>query len=189
MSIIAFTGAAGSGKDTAAAILIEEQGYEKLSFAGSLKDAIAAIFGWPRDLLEGATAESRFWREEEDSWWSAALQRPITPRKMLQEWGTEVARNSFHPDIWLMSVQRKIQQNPHKKFLITDCRFENEARALKAIGARLIGIRRRMLDCDAGEVHSSEAGLPAEFLDAVIENDGSLEEFREKVSGIKIEKD
>lgn len=181
MSLIAFTGAAGSGKDTAAAILIEEFGYEKLSFAGSLKDALAAIFGWSRDLLEGATQESRNWREEEDKWWSAALQRSITPRKMLQEWGTEVGRNAFHPDIWLLSVQRKIQQNPQKKFVITDCRFENEAETLKALGARLIGIRRPMLDCDLGAIHASEAGLPLELLDAVINNDGSLQEFIFKI--------
>jgi hypothetical protein len=181
MSLIAFTGAAGSGKDTAAAILIEEYGYEKLSFAGSLKDALVAIFGWSREGLEGATAESRTWREEEDAWWSAALGRSITPRKMMQEWGTEVGRNTFHPNIWLLSVQRKIQQNPEKKFVITDCRFENEAMVLKALGARLIGIRRPMLDCDLGAIHASEVGLPSELLHMVINNDGSLQEFREKV--------
>jgi len=184
MSLIAFTGVAGSGKDTAAAILIEEFGYEKLSFAGSLKDALAAIFGWSRDSLEGATTESRRWREEEDAWWSAALKRPVTPRKMLQEWGTEVGRDAFHPDIWLLSVQRKIEQHPQKKFVITDCRFENEAEALKALGGKLMGIRRPMLDCDVGSIHPSEAGLPSEMLDVVIDNDGSLLEFFNKIRNI-----
>jgi hypothetical protein len=178
MSLIAFTGVAGSGKDTAARILIEECGYEKLSFAGSLKDALSAIFGWSREGLEGATEESRIWREEEDAWWSAALKRPVTPRKMLQEWGTEVGRDAFHPDIWLLSVQRKIEQNPKKKFVITDCRFENEARALKALGGKLIGIKRGQ-----GGVanHASEAGLADELIDLVIDNDGDLDEFEEKV--------
>jgi dephospho-CoA kinase len=180
MSLIAFTGAAGSGKDTAAAILIEELGYEKLSFAGSLKDALSAIFGWSRDSLEGATTESRIWREEEDEWWSAALKRPVTPRKMLQEWGTEVGRNAFHPDIWLLSVQRKIEQNPCKKFVITDCRFENEAEALKALGARLIGIKRGERSDELMQ-HASETGLPSEMLDVVVNNDGSLDEFKKKI--------
>lgn len=181
MTLIAFTGAAGAGKDTAASILIENQGYVKLSFAGSLKDAVAAIFRWPREMLEGATAESRKWREERDEWWSDALQRDITPRKILQEWGTEVGRNSFHPDIWLLSVLQELTLNPTKNYVITDCRFENEARALKALGARLIEIRRPVLDCDKGVEHVSEAGLARELLDAVIDNDGSLEEFLNKI--------
>ena len=183
MNLIAFTGAAGSGKDTAAAVLIAEKGYEKLSFAGTLKDAIAAIFGWPRDMLEGATKSSRYWRERRDDWWSVALGREITPRKILQEWGTEVGRNSFHPDIWILSLQRQIQQNPHKKYVIADCRFENEARVLKALGARLISIQRSCKREWGGEesLHSSEAGLPDELIDAVIDNNGSLEEFLNKI--------
>ena len=185
MKLIAFTGAAGSGKDTAASFLIAEEGYEKLSFAGTLKDALAAIFGWPRDMLEGATPSSREWREQPDEWWSAALGREITPRKMLQEWGTEVARNSFHPDIWLLSLQRKILVNPNKKYVITDCRFENEARALKALGARLIGIRRG--DAVATADHASEAGLPSELLDAVIDNNGDLKDIKKKIIEVQEE--
>lgn len=187
IKLIAFTGAAGSGKDTAAGFLIANQGYKKLSFAGTLKDAISAIFGWPRDMLEGATPASRQWREQPDQWWSAALERQITPRKVLQEWGTEMGRNSFHPDIWILSAQRQILVNPDNKYVITDCRFENEARALKALGGRLIGIRRQMLDCDLGAVHASEAGLPAELLDAVIDNNGSLEDFKKAVEVASIQ--
>jgi hypothetical protein len=181
MNLIAFTGAAGSGKDTAAAVLIAEEGYEKLSFAGTLKDAVAAIFGWPRDMLEGATKSSRYWRERSDEWWSDALGREITPRKILQEWGTEVGRNSFHPDIWILSLQRQIQQNPHKKYVITDCRFENEARVLKALGARLIGIQHAREWGGEGSLHASEAGLPVELIDCIIDNNGSLEEFLNKI--------
>jgi hypothetical protein len=183
MNLIAFTGAAGSGKDTAAAVLIAENGYEKLSFAGSLKDAVAAIFGWPREMLEGATPASREWREQPDEWWSDSLNRTITPRKMLQEWGTEVSRNSFHRDIWILSLQRQILTNPDKKYVITDCRFENEARALKALGARLISIERSRKREWGGEepLHSSEAGLPVELIDTVIDNNGSLEEFLNKI--------
>ena len=184
MNLIAFTGAAGSGKDTAAAVLIAEEGYEKLSFAGTLKDAVAAIFGWPREMLEGATPASREWRERPDEWWSDALERNITPRKMLQEWGTDVGRNSFHPDIWILSVQRQILANPHKKYVITDCRFENEARVLKALGVRLICIQRASEWGGEESLHSSEAGLPVELIDTVIDNNGTLEEFSNKIKTV-----
>ena len=58
MSLIAICGFQGSGKDTLANILIEK-GYTKVSFAGLLKDVVATIFSWNRDLLEGTTEKSR----------------------------------------------------------------------------------------------------------------------------------
>jgi hypothetical protein len=64
MNIIGICGPIGSGKDTIADILIKERGYIKLSFASALKDAVSAIFGWDRNMLEGADSESRLWREQ-----------------------------------------------------------------------------------------------------------------------------
>jgi hypothetical protein len=185
MSIVAFTGVAGSGKDTAADVLTKSLGYEKLSFAGPLKDTLSAIFGWSRADLEGTSLETRKWREEKDEWWSSALKRSVTPRGMLQEWGTEVGRNSFHPDIWVLSLMRKIQQNPGKKYVISDCRFENEAVTIKRLGGVLINIKRE----DSGlnfpvvgsSTHSSENGVYPQLINAVIVNDGSLADFKEKV--------
>ena len=57
--IIGICGLIGSGKGTVADILEQEHGFIKVSFADSLKDAVAAVFGWPRSLLEGDTEESR----------------------------------------------------------------------------------------------------------------------------------
>lgn len=52
--VIGICGLIGHGKDTAAGFLIAE-GYQRISFAGVLKDACANIFGWDRILLEGNT--------------------------------------------------------------------------------------------------------------------------------------
>lgn len=61
--IVGICGLIGSGKGTVADMLVGEFGFTKISFADSLKDAVAAVFGWPRNLLEGDTDESRSWRE------------------------------------------------------------------------------------------------------------------------------
>jgi len=108
--IIGIAGLIGSGKDTAADYLVNSYGYRRDSFASTLKDAVSAVFGWDRELLEGRTRESREWREEVDLWWSARLDRVITPRWVLQQWGTEVGRRSFHDDIWIASMENKLRQ-------------------------------------------------------------------------------
>ena len=89
MKIVGICGLIGSGKDTVAKRLIENHGFQKVSFAETLKDATADIFQWPRELLEGDTDESRVWREREDFWWSKKLGWKVTPRKALQIMGTE----------------------------------------------------------------------------------------------------
>jgi hypothetical protein len=175
--IIAFAGQAGSGKDTAADILCGEAGYIRLSFAAPLKDALAAIFGWSRAALEGDTPESRAWREKPDAWWSGRLGRVITPRGMMQEWGTGLGRAGFHPDIWLASMERRLGAAlaAGVSVVVTDCRFENEAALLRAMGAHIIHIERA--DKQQRQQHISEAGISRVPADRVLLNNGTLEEY------------
>ena len=131
--IIAIAGLIGSGKDTAADYLCTVHGFKRMSFAEALKDAVSVIFGWDRELLEGSTKASREWREQVDEWWSNRLGRTITPRYVLQQWGTEVARKSFHDEIWVASLENKLR-NLNQDVVITDCRFPNELAAIKNAG-------------------------------------------------------
>jgi hypothetical protein len=140
--IIGITGLIGSGKDTIAEYLITQHGFKKLSFAASLKDAVAAVFGWDRSLLEGTTKESREWREEVDQWWAKKLNMPhLTPRWVLQYWGTEVCRQGFHNDIWVASLENRLLQ-AKDNVVITDCRFINELDAIKNAGGITIRVSR-----------------------------------------------
>lgn len=140
--IITFCGLIGSGKDTAADYLVSKHGFERDSFAASLKDAVANIFGWDRTLLEGRTPEARAWREEIDPWWSKRLNLPeLTPRWVLQYWGTEVCRIGFHNDIWVASLENRLRLNK-KKIVITDVRFPNEITAIHNVGGYVIRIKR-----------------------------------------------
>ena len=132
--IIGITGLISSGKDTAADYLCTVHGFKRMSFAAALKDAVAAIFDWDRELLEGSTKHSREWREQVDEWWADRLGIPhLTPRWVLQQWGTDVARKSFHDDIWVASVENKLR-NTKEDIVLTDCRFPNELNAIKNAG-------------------------------------------------------
>jgi hypothetical protein len=131
--VIGICGLIGHGKDTAAGFLIAE-GYQRISFAGVLKDACASIFGWDRILLEGNTPESRAFREMPDEWWSKRLDIPnFTPRYALQYVGTDVLRTHFHPDIWVAACERQIEMTD-KNVVISDCRFFNELNIIKKLG-------------------------------------------------------
>ena len=70
MAVVGICGLIGHGKGTVGDVLLE-QGYQRLSFADKLKDAVAVMFDWDRDMLEGKTEPSRQWREQADKFWTA----------------------------------------------------------------------------------------------------------------------
>ena len=191
--IIGICGLIGSGKDTVADILVQENNFKKLSFADKLKDGVSAVFGWDRVMLEGNTEKSRAWREQEDTFWTNETGRTITPRLVLQEFGTDCMRNGFYDGIWVSLVKQEIQQNPNKNYVIPDVRFENEANMLKSIGGDVWRIRRgpdpvwfRMyvdLQVEPTDVHKSEWAWANIAFDNVLDNSGSLLELRSRVKG------
>lgn len=139
--IIGFVGLIGAGKDTAADYLVNFHGFRRDSFANTLKDAVANVFGWDRTLLEGRTKEAREWREQPDEWWSNRLGKNITPRWVLQYWGTEVCRHGFHDDIWIASLENKMRKTGDN-IVISDVRFPNEIAAIHNAGGKVIRIKR-----------------------------------------------
>ena len=203
--IIGIVGFIGSGKDTVADYLVNFHGYKRESFANSLKDAVSQVFGWPRELLEGRTKESREWRETPDEWWSKRLKQDITPRYVLQYWGTEVVRKGFHDDMWVASLEHRLL-NSQNDIVITDCRFPNEIKAIRAAGGRVIRIKRgpepvwfndaRSMNKGPSRnmswalskhnieelgVHASETAWVGQKFDATLNNDGTIEELYHQI--------
>jgi hypothetical protein len=144
--IIGICGFIGSGKDTAANYLVGWHGFRRDSFAGALKDAVAAVFGWDRELLEGLTTEARAWREQVDPWWAKRLNMPdLTPRWVLQYWGTEVCRQGFHDDIWIAALENRLRTRAGHT-VISDVRFPNEVASIRNAGGQIIFSRLRLMD-------------------------------------------
>jgi len=140
--IIGVCGFIGSGKDTIADYLTNFHGFRRESFANSLKDAVAHVFGWDRTMLEGRTKQAREWREQVDPWWAERLNMPnLTPRWILQYWGTEVCRRAFHDDIWIASLENKLRSSTDN-IVISDCRFPNEIKSIRNAGGIVIRVIR-----------------------------------------------
>lgn len=139
--IVGLLGFIGSGKGTAGDIL-KDMGFTPVSFAKGVKDVAAEMFGWPRHLLEGDTQVSRDWREQPCKFWSQELGKPFTPRYALQLMGTEVGREVFHEDFWVIRLKKFMQDNPNQNFVITDVRFPNELDFVHSLNGVTIEIER-----------------------------------------------
>ena len=202
--IIGICGLIGSGKDTVADYLVNVHGFRRESFAGTLKDAVAAVFGWDRTLLEGRTKASREWREQVDPWWAARLNIPdLTPRWVLQYWGTEVMRRGFHDDIWIASIENKIR-NSSDNVVISDCRFPNEIASIHNSGGLIIrtcrgpdpewfdlAIQENLQKSEQAKwelirykVHASETAWVGTNFDYVLDNNGTMDDLYAQVNDI-----
>lgn len=94
-------------------------------------------------------------------------------------------RNLYHDNIFVDSVMQKINDinlaNPSVNIIITDMRYPNEMDALKAAGFTTVKITRdnRVIDRDPN--HKSEIALKDAKFDFHIENNGTPEEYVEKI--------
>jgi len=206
--IIGVCGFIGSGKDTVADYLTNFHGFRRESFANSLKDAVAQVFGWDRTMLEGRTKQAREWREQADPWWSDRLGYSVTPRWILQYWGTEVCRKGFHDDIWIASLENKLR-NSRDDVVVSDCRFPNEIKSIKHAGGIVVRVHRgpepewydaaiSMNRGDRGnmtwalskakledlKIHASETAWVGTDFDAVLDNNGNIDDLFTQVKGL-----
>lgn len=194
MTIIGICGFQSSGKDTIAEILINKYGFVKLSFACIIKDIVALLFDWPRDRLEGLTKEDRQWREQVDEWWSSSLKMPnLTPRYVLQYFGTELFRKHWHQDFWVKVLEKKLTK--YENIVITDCRFENEINLIIEYGGKIIQVQRNLpnwfetykngIDVEeAKKLHPSETNWIRCRNDYIIDNNGTIGELNIQVENM-----
>ena len=202
--LIGVVGFIGSGKGTVGDLL-EQKGFIKDSFAKPLKDACAVMFGWPRDLLEGDTEESRNWREQPDDFWSEKMGKKFSPRLALQLLGTEAGREVFHKDIWVNSLLKRAGD---KNVVITDVRFKNELKFIQKNNGIVVRVKRGpepewyedAIKVNKGDryigwalakdrlkrkgIHVSETDWVGSKFDYTIENDGTLEDLGKKVDDL-----
>jgi len=160
--IIALSGPAGCGKSTVSEYLASRHGYAKTKFAKPLKDMCRAI-GMTESQIEGDDKETPVeWLGDN------------SPRHAMQTLGTEWGRRWMGDDFWVNLWARSAAGRP--LVVVDDCRFPNEAAAVRRLGGRVIRVDGR--GGIAGK-HASEAGIG--IADEVICNDGSVADLHDRV--------
>lgn len=164
--VVAFTGQAGAGKSTATRFLVDELGYTLVKFAGPLKDMMRAI-GLGEDQIEGEFKEA-----------PTVYLCGHTPRHAMQtlgtEWGRKCIGDDFWVGIWASRVDTVLKQGG--RVVVDDCRYPNEAVAIRKLGGDILEIVGR--GGIAGG-HESERGCGDR--DAVVVNDGTVQDLAVRV--------
>lgn len=168
--IIGLCGPAGAGKNTVADILVEDYGFQAISFADPIYRAVSEITGLPVSHLQ-----DRRYKEKPIGWLGSS------PRELLQTLGTEWGRKMIHENMWIVVLLNKIGEIKEQggDVVVTDVRFDNEATALTLAGGDIWQVVRPGV-ADVAE-HESENGISPELVDVVINNDSSVAYLRERV--------
>lgn len=182
--IIALAGQAGSGKDTVATMIAEfRRDTRAFSFAEPLKRFAMEVFDWSEEQVFGAS----HLRNEPDPRYRRANGELLTPRHALQTLGTEWGRSCFE-NIWAdLGVRRAMAHTGLA--VITDCRFQNEAQAVRAAGGQVWKVIRPGAGLRGGAgAHASEMEQDSPEFSALVTarvaNSGTLNELREQVRAL-----
>jgi hypothetical protein len=201
--IFGFGNRARSGKDTAAAIILEERSclysIKIYSFAGELKREVTEVAlksgGIMNLFSEGLRMEGCGYLQENGNilalpdWVQPEpdpdMTDPLCPfgkfRSLLQWWGTEFRRN-VNPNYWVEKVAERIAKDKPEIALITDVRFPNEVRFCQTYGEAILIHRPSVRLEGAAALHPSETALDNyQGWSDVVENNSTLEEFRDRV--------
>lgn len=160
--MIGLCGPARTGKDTAADLLLSNVRGYRYSFADPIRDMIKAL---------GVDMSNPYWIEHKEApvpWLGAS------PRRLMQTLGTEWGRQMIREDIWLQMAAHVFKVNG-PGMVVSDVRFENEAAWVREHGGLIIHIRRSSAPKVAS--HISEAGVAVAEGDALVHNEGTIQEF------------
>jgi hypothetical protein len=166
--LIGMIGKKRSGKDSVAAVLVDEYDFTRYAFADPLKEAALAL-----DPFVGNAAgwDYRLSAVVEREGWEAAKERPEV-RRTLQNYG--VAIREIDPDFWLRTTMRRVIEH-RGPVVVTDCRFPNEAEAIRSAGGKVVRVIRPGLV--STDTHVSETALDDFVADAEIINSGTLDDL------------
>jgi hypothetical protein len=158
--LIALTGRARSGKDTAGQFFCSTYGFTQYAFADPIRAGLRAALG----LTDWHFNEGKE---------IVIPEYGKSPRQLMQLFGTDFGRKMVHPDVWFVPAEEIVRST--KNLVITDCRFDNEAAWVREHCGYVIRITRD--NAPQVSAHVSEDGVSEELIDFKVKNNGTLEDL------------
>ena len=189
MQIIGLCGNKKCGKDTFANYLVDTEGYIKMAFADYIREALKILFDWDEDTF------SQDQKEKDDDYWGTS------PRKMMQELGTEFLRqhcknmisqdfvlpngksyqSTFHIKRLNKDILNFYKMNNDVKIIISDIRFQDEVDYVKQLGGTVIKVNRDIQKNEFSN-HASENQIDnLKSIDIVLDNNQNLNHYIKKI--------
>jgi hypothetical protein len=194
--IIGVCGRKRHGKDTVGGFLRDEANFTPIAFADPIKRIAMDLYSFSYDQCYGT-------REDKET---VDPRYGFSPRHAMQQIGTEMFRNLYEPT-WVEYAKTTINraragQNPPihspqakaflptslvardtSRWVITDVRFPDEARAIREMGGQVWKVVRPSLLEGLNDTHASETSVDWIEPDLLITTDSTLEDLRSKVIG------
>lgn len=168
--LIGLAGAAGAGKGSVAAALVQRHGFSEIAFADPLYAAVSAMLQMPVGRLKDRAVKETVIDGVGKS-----------PRELLQLLGTEFGRKMIKESIWVdLGMRRAASLRRYgERVAITDVRFNNEAEAIREAGGSIWRVVRSAPSCLGGSAsrHESEAGLEESLIDLTVANEGTIDDL------------
>jgi hypothetical protein len=172
---IALLGLPRSGKDTAADTLVTELFYERVAFADPLKEMALEI---NPIIAQDAVGPFKLAPLVRAYGWERAKDEYPDVRRFLQNLGQSI--RDYDPDFWLRVGLKSLDAVASRGFpaVVTDCRYPNEADALRERAFMFIRLERPTA---YAATHESDTALADYPTDGVIQNTGSLASLRRSI--------
>jgi hypothetical protein len=172
--IVGFVGRKGVGKDTAADVLVQKQGFVRKKFAQPIKDICSIAFQVPPSLFNGPEKELPVKKHQ------------LSPRQMMQLVGTDFFRAHLNENFWIRHFEDWVlAEPPFTSVVVTDIRFQNELDVVKRLEGLVIKIERSSGEGrhkDTTDQHVTESGVEdLKNVDVVVHNDGSVQDLWDRV--------
>lgn len=110
----------------------------------------------------------------------------LSPRQLMQWWGTEAVRQGAYEDAWVDCVKFDIGMHDSDVTVVSDARFGNEVEEIREGFPNHDVVVVQVVRPGNVKVaaHASESGLSADLIDYVVENNGDLENLKDIIGSL-----
>jgi len=186
-ALIGFGGKPGSGKDTAADHLVDNDDFTKVNMSTAIAELAALI-----NPIMGHAPGIRGFFGKLERYNDVVARRGFTDaknhrevRSSLQNIGTGV-RDIVDANVWATIAAEVIQahRGAGRPVVLSGVRYPNEADVISDAGGTLVWVARPGLAEDTNSAHAVENSISRSDFDVVIDNDGTIDQLHSRTEAV-----